>query len=202
MKNQLRAFGAFWRQQFGRFTLITAIAFLAIAVLAYAAGRIFPSFCDSVVAYFAEMIDSINVVDDAGNVSAVGLFLNNLRAVVVGALYGLIPFLYLPALSLGANAIILGALGAYYANNGLSLLLYLSGILPHGIFELPALVLGVACGICLCSNIDHYIRKNEKGIMKPLFLNVLRVLCLLVPLLALAAVMEACVTPLVMELFM
>ena len=52
------------------------------------------------------------------------------------------------------------------------------------------LVLSLAAGLCLCQNINHYIRKNEKGVMKPLMLNLLRVICLLVlPLLVVAAVM-------------
>ena len=65
------------------------------------------------------------------------------------------------------------------------------------------LVLSLAAGLCLCQNINHYIRKNEKGVMKPLMLNLLRVICLLVlPLLVVAAVMECYVTPQVMQLFM
>ena len=202
MKRQLRAVGDFWREQLGHFMLLSAAAFAAIAVLAFAAGRLFPDFCDTVVRSFSAMLDSSGVMDDTGDISILRLFLHNLQAVVVTTLYGLIPFIYLPALSLGVNAAVLGVLAAYYVDNGLSLLVYLAGILPHGIFELPALVAGMACGLCLCSNIDRYIRKNEKGVMKPLFLNLLRVLCLLVPLLLLAAVTEALVTPKVMALFL
>ena len=65
------------------------------------------------------------------------------------------------------------------------------------------LVLSLAAGLCLCRNINVYIRKNEKGIMKPLLLNILRVVVLLVvPLLVLAAVAETYVTPALMQLFM
>ena len=79
----------------------------------------------------------------------------------------------------------------------------LAGLVPHGIFEVPALLLSLAAGLCLCRNINRYIRCNEKGMMKPLLLDLLRVVGLLVvPLLALAAVMEAYVTPLAMQLFM
>ena len=202
MKRQFRALADFWRGQLGHFVAITAIAFLAITVLSYVAGRLMPELCTSVVHYFMEMITSGGVIDETGSISVVGLFLNNLRATLLTMLYGLIPFLYLPALSLGVNAILMGVMGAYYTNNGISLLLYLAGILPHGIFEIPALLLGMAGGLCLCSNINTYIRKNEKGVMKPLFLNLLRLSCLLLPLLAVAAVLEAYVTPLVMSLFL
>ncbi len=203
MKKHFCAIGDFWREQYGHFVGITAIAFLAIAVLAYIAGRFTPKLCDTIVTYFSQMIDSAGVMDEAGNISLVGLFLNNLRAMVLSVLYGFIPFLYLPALSLGVNAVILGVLAAYYSNSGISLLLYFAGILPHGIFELPALFLSLGAGLCLCKSINTYIRKNEKGIIKPLLLDILRVTVLLVlPLLLIAAVMESCVIPLVLQLCM
>ena len=202
MKRQLRALADFWRAQFGHFVCITAIAFLAILVLSYVAGLLFPGLCTSVVDYFSEIMASSGIMDDTGAVSPLGLFGNNLRATLATMLYGFIPFLYLPALSLGVNAIVLGVMAAYYTHNGISLLVFLSGILPHGIFEIPALLLSMASGLCLCKNINTYIRKNEKGVMKPLLLNLLRVACLLLPLLAVAAVLEAYVTPLVMSLFL
>lgn len=203
MKKHFCAIGTFWREQYGHFVGITAIAFLAIAVLAYIAGRFTPELCNTIVTYFSQMIDSAGVMDEAGNISLVGLFLNNLRTMVLSMLYGFIPFLYLPALSLGVNAVILGVLAAYYSNSGISLLLYFAGILPHGIFELHALFLSLGAGLCLCKSINTYIRKNEKGIIKPLLLDILRVTALLVlPLLLIAAVMESCVTPLVLQLCM
>ena len=94
---------------------------------------------------------------------------------------------------------------AYYVNNGVSLLVYLAGILPHGIFELTALMLAFAGGFLLCRQITQYVRSNTKGMMKPLMLNLLRVLDNPhqdIPLLAVAAVAEVYVTPHVMALFM
>ena len=203
MKNQLRAIGDFWRQEYGRFVGMTAIAFLVLTVLAYIAGRLFPDIPVTVMSYFNDMIDSSGIVQEDGSFSVLALLGSNVRAMVLSALYGFIPFLYLTALALGMNAIILGIFAAYFVNTGTSLLVYFAGILPHGIFELPALVLSLAAGLCLCQNINHYIRKNEKGVMKPLMLNLLRVICLLVlPLLVVAAVMECYVTPQVMQLFM
>ena len=124
-------------------------------------------------------------------------------ALVLSVLYGFIPFIYLPALSLGVNALLLGLFAAYFLNNGISILAYLGGILPHGIFELPALVISLACGIYLCSRINQYVRKNTKGMMVPTLKNIVRVLALTVlPLLAAAAAVEAYVTPAVMQFFL
>ena len=195
MKKQLRAIAAFWHREYGRFVGITALAFLALTVLAYIVGRLVPNVPVTIIRTFNESIADAGIIRDDGSFSALALFGNNLRAMVMTVLYGFIPFLYLPALSLGLNAAIIGMDGQW--------LLLLAGLVPHGIFEIPALLLSLAAGLCLCRNINRYIRCNEKGMMKPLLLDLLRVVGLLVvPLLALAAVMEAYVTPLAMQLFM
>lgn len=199
MKKQLRALGGFWREEYGRWVGMTAVAFLVLVVLSYIAGRLFPEIPATVLTYFNEVVADSGIVRDDGSFSALALFGNNLRAMVLSTLYGFIPFLYLPALSMGVNAILLGMVAS--SVNGQWLLLA-AGILPHGIFELPALCLSLAAGLCLCQNINRYIRKNEKGIMKPLLLNILRVTGLVViPLLVVAAIMESYVTPAVMQLF-
>lgn len=199
MKKQLRALGDFWREEYGRWVGMTAIAFLVLVVLSYIAGRLFPEIPAAILTYFNEVVADSGIVRDDGSFSALALFGNNLRAMVLSTLYGFIPFLYLPALSMGVNAILLGMVAS--SVNGQWLLLA-AGILPHGIFELPALCLSLAAGLCLCQNINRYIRKNEKGIMKPLLLNILRVTGLVViPLLVVAAIMESYVTPAVMQLF-
>lgn len=200
MKKQLRALGDFWREEYGRWVGMTAVAFLVLVVLSYIAGRLFPEIPATILTYFNEVVADSGIVRDDGSFSALALFGNNLRAMVLSTLYGFIPFLYLPALSMGVNAILLGMVAS--SVNGQWLLLA-AGILPHGIFELPALCLSLAAGLCLCQNINRYIRKNEKGVMKPLLLNILRVTGLVViPLLVVAAIMESYVTPAVMQLFM
>lgn len=199
MKKQLRALGDFWREEYGRWVGMTAVAFLVLVVLSYIAGRLFPEIPATILTYFNEVVADSGIVRDDGSFSAPALFGNNLRAMVLSTLYGFIPFLYLPALSMGVNAILLGMVAS--SVNGQWLLLA-AGILPHGIFELPALCLSLAAGLYLCQNINRYIRKNEKGIMKPLLLNILRVTGLVViPLLVVAAIMESYVTPAVMQLF-
>lgn len=200
MKKQFRALGGFWREEYGRWVGMTAVAFLVLVVLSYIAGRLFPEIPATILTYFNEVIADSGIVRDDGSFSALALFGNNLWAMVLSTLYGFIPFLYLPALSMGVNAILLGMVAS--SVNGQWLLLA-AGILPHGIFELPALCLSLAAGLCLCQNINRYIRKNEKGLMKPLLLNILRVTGLVViPLLVVAAIMESYVTPAVMQLFM
>ena len=100
------------------------------------------------------------------------------------------------------GGMLLGVMGGYYVNNGHSLLVYLAGILPHGIFELPALIISLALGFYLCEVVVTYVRKNTKGLVGTALKNIARVfLFWVVPLLMVAAATEAYITPLILHLF-
>ena len=203
LKQQHRALWRFYREEFGESLLITSAAFLVICLLAFGVGLFFKSLPDTIISYFQEMIQLEGLIDEDGGINLLALFGNNVRASAVSILYGFIPFLYLTALALGTNALILGVFAAYFVNSGTSLAVYFAGILPHGIFELSALLLAFACGFLLCRRTSQYVRKNTKGMMKPLMLDLLRVFIMhILPLLAAAAIMEVYVTPHVMALFM
>ena len=82
-------------------------------------------------------------------------------------------------------------------------LAYFAGIVPHGIFELPALILALSSGIYLCRKVTDYVRHNEKGVMGPLMKDLLRLFVMhIIPLLVAAAMMEAYVTPQLLKLFL
>lgn len=202
LRTQRQEMHLFFRQQYGRFVRMAAIVFAALIVLTFAAGLLLPRQAEGIVELFAQVMYESGVLDTEGSVQVLALFLNNLRAAALSALYGLIPFLFLPALPLGINAMVIGLFAAYYVQNGMSLLTFLAGVLPHGIFELPALVLGIALGLCLCRGLTDYVRKNTKGVMVPLFQNLLRVFAFwIVPLLAAAAILETYVTPIILQWF-
>ena len=56
MKKQLRAIAAFWHREYGRFFGITALAFLALTVLAYIVGRLVPNVPVTIIRTFNESI--------------------------------------------------------------------------------------------------------------------------------------------------
>ena len=202
LKQQHRALWRFYREELGEALLITAAAFVIIALLSFALGIFNRNIPEFVVNYFQQLLESNDIVTEDG-IDLLALFGNNLRACGVSILYGFIPFLYLTALALGTNALILGVFAAYFLNNGASLAVYFAGILPHGVFELSALLLAFAAGFLLCRRTTQYVRKNTKGMMKPLLLNLLRMFLMhILPLLAVAAVVEVYVTPQVMALFL
>lgn len=203
MKEQFTKLRQFYRGELSYHLFIATVAFCVMIVLSFILGMVWPSIASGAIQYFANMIKDAGLVDDEGAFSALGIFGNNIRAFVVTACYGFIPFVFLPVVSLALNGAILGLFAAFYVNNGQSLLVYLAGILPHGIFELPALVLAMSCGLYLCRVITDYVRFNRKGTVKNAVLNVCRVLVLnVLPLTAIAAVIEANVTSLILAHFM
>ena len=201
LKEQNRLTHEFCRGELSHFLHITACAFAALAVIGLVLGLVRPDLCSWMIGQFVQQMEDMGIQQADGHLSALMLLGNNLRASIACILYGFVPFLFLPALSLGVNAGLLGLLAAFYLQNDISLWYYLAGILPHGIFELPALVNALALGVSLCSHVTDFVRHNQKGVMVPLMLQMLRVLLLRVlPLLIVAAVMEAYVTPLVLAL--
>lgn len=203
LKKQHRALWQFYRETFGEALLMTAAAFLIICLLGFGVSLFNKSIPEFVVNYFSQMIQNSNIITDDGAIRFGALLGNNLRAAVFSVLYGFIPFIYLTALAVGMNALILGVLAAYYVSSGTSLLIYFAGVLPHGVFELSALLITFALGLLLCRRITQYVRKNTKGMMKPLLCNIARSFVMhVVPLLVVAAAVETYITPAVLALFM
>ena len=193
-----------WRNGYGEEARRAAIVAPLLALIGFAAAWFFPQLTDHVMGVLEQAIDSagLSSVTETRDMAA-AIFANNLTAAFSAILWGLIPFAYLAAFPLGFNFFLIGALGVYYVRSGSSLGVYLVGILPHGIFELPALVLAMSCGLYLCRVITDYVRFNRKGTVKPALANIARVLVLnVLPLTAIAAVIEANVTPLILAHFM
>lgn len=179
---------------------LTTAAFAVLIVGAFVAGLLFPQLPANITEQFSQVVDEAGIVDENGEFSAMAIFVHNLRAMAMSVGYGVVPFLHLPALLLGLNAIILGCMAAYYVNNGVSLLLYLAGLVPHGIFEIPAIILSLACGLYLCTYLTGRIFRRERTPRQPVFRWIVQVFCLvIVPLLLAAALVEAYLTPLILN---
>lgn len=139
-----------------------------------------------------------DVIQD-GVVSVWRLFLSNLRASFLMMAMGAIPFLFLPAVALIENAVIIGIVGAL----GMGWETLVVGLLPHGIFEIPAILLATTLGFYLCLRlILKIVSPNREEIsLKQTFLDAIRCfLLVVVPLLAIAAVIESYVTPWLLSL--
>lgn len=141
-------------------------------------------------------LDSLFSSFQTPEMNASALLWNNITACVVAIALGLIPFLFLTLFVLFWNAVIIGALIGVWTASGMSAGALAAGLLPHGIFEIPAMILSFALGFTLCRKISARIcrRRNARPLLA--IRNTLMLFALVVlPLLAVAAALECWVTP-------
>lgn len=204
LKEEYRMTFTFLKQRMGKANLLMCVLFVVICagswVLAYSQEELM----SSVMKMIIDMFNSKDVLVANGNISAVGLIVNNLEACLISALLGMIPFLFLPMVSLVMNGAIIGVMGAFMQYGGVPMTAFAAGLIPHGIFEIPALLLSMALGCYICWQITKkMIGKNPELNMLDLALPVLRIyILIIVPLILIAGVVEAYITPMVMNMFM
>ena len=204
LKEHLHLLGQFLQTDFRKILLGCALAMAAAVLLGFLLGYLSPEAVNMVLEQFMAMVEESGIMDSAGNLSPFGLLTNNWTAMLIAVIYGFVPFLYLPVFTLAVNSMLIGLMAAWYQSSGFSMGLFLAGILPHGIFELPALIIASACGVCLCRNMCRLVTSSPNRVpMVDLLSDLLRVMLLMVlPMTVAAAFLEAYVTPVVMALFM
>ena len=134
-------------------------------------------------------------------INAPFLFMNNTRAVALIFLAGLVSFSVLGVLLYMLNIGLIGGVYALLELLGLQPLpIFLAGVLPHGIFELPALMIGAAVVLYMgVAIVTPQTGKSMGEVIIELFADWTKIfLGLVVPLLAVAAVIEAYITPVIL----
>ena len=180
----------------------TAAAFGVLTLLGFAVSLARPELAQQTLQNFAAQVEQLGLTDDVPQSQMMAtLFFNNITASLLSMLYGLIPFLPLSALALGTNALMLGAFAAIYQQQGIGLGVYVLGVLPHGIFELSALILSCALGLLICrTGTERILKKSDTPFFRRV-LDCIRVfLTFSVPLLLVAALIETYVTPALLNL--
>ena len=129
------------------------------------------------------------------------IFTNNFRASVImilgGLLLGLLPALYVFANGALVGFVLLMVTVETHAN---PILVFLAGILPHGIFEIPAYLIATAFGFRITKVLVRSIAaKENKESWKQLLQDAVAVLLWVMLLLLLAAYMESHVTPIILH---
>lgn len=94
---------------------------------------------------------------------ALTLFYHNARASVIAVVAGLVPFLFLPILDPFINGGVLGLLASVGKHQGLDVArLFLTKVLPHGVFELTAVLYATSLGLYLSAEMGKKARKAWK----------------------------------------
>ncbi|MCI8270840.1 MAG: stage II sporulation protein M [Erysipelotrichaceae bacterium] len=202
LKKQYSICFAFFVDELKRIILMTAFAAVILTLVSTLYVKNNPDVGWEWMRNFIASMSFTEVFDDAGNLSVVGLLLNNVRACMAAIGLGIIPFLFLPVIALVTNSAIIGTLFGLSMELGLPIGTMIAGILPHGIFEIPALIMAISLGIYVCKGITMRILKKREGSLREDLADAGRFLALIIlPLIITAAVIEAYITPLVIEMF-
>ena len=114
LKYQIGGLKDSWQNGLSGEALRAAIAFPVLVVLAFVLCMAFPTLREGLLSYVFAAMDGTGALNEDGTLSAMAIFSNNLRATVFIMAYGLIPFIQLPAMALGVNAMVIGVLAAWY----------------------------------------------------------------------------------------
>lgn len=128
------------------------------------------------------------------------IFLNNLIKsffiLFLGFLFGILPMIFIVV-----NGVALGSF-AFFAQKEIGLFLFLVGVLPHGIIELPVLIMVSSLGFVLGHLFFKSIKKKDFKDLKVVANKAILVFWYTIfPLLLIAALLEVSLTPFLLSLF-
>ncbi len=200
LKEQYREAWTFFNQRVRRPFLFCVTLFVVTGVASWLLLLLYPATAYELFQQLSALIQEKGITQSDGSLALGRLLWNNLQASLFSIFYGLIPFLCISCLSVFLNAAILGVVAAMYSLIGLSPVLFAAGILPHGIFEIPALLLSGALGLRLCITLTRMILKKYGPLeFQETLYGLLQLYFLwIVPLFILAAIIECTVTPLLL----
>ncbi len=192
-----------------RYLLAAALLFVVGILLGVYAAIYYPELIQQAMAQLQEQLQRLG---ESIFTSQLGqgiwvLFLHNLRAAVLIALVGVVLGIY-PTFTMLLNGLIIGVVGVITVR-ATSLTAFLAGILPHGIFEIPAIVIGAGIGLRLGLAPLFNRQRSPFATPKPNawqgyrseLANAFKLLIICAGLLLVAAIVEVAITPRLMGLF-
>lgn len=176
---------------------IAGLLLLGGILCGFALTLLLPEVVEGLFALIYESLSELGetiFVEQGGLQGTVTLFWHNFRAAIGMAVMGVAFGLY-PLLGITLNGFIVGMVLAISLSQG-QLLVFFVGILPHGVFEIPALIIAAGAGLYLGWGPR---RKSWSGYRAALR-HVVDPLLLASAMLVMAAFIEVGVTPLLLSL--
>lgn len=176
--------------------IVTFLLFFATMMVGWVAAAQNPSVGEDLLKLFekevAGQMDGTNQSD-----MCLKLFLNNLQACILlflgGATFGILTIFIM-----SLNGIVIGAI-MELVHKDHSPLFVAAAILPHGIFEIPAFIISGALGILLAQSlVAEWYGTGDTAAAAQAFARLF--LAIVLPLVAVAALVEAFITPVVIHL--
>jgi uncharacterized membrane protein SpoIIM required for sporulation len=194
--------------------VITFLVFLAASVAYYCYYANHP---EKTLSKYHEIQKNIPLRTATGWKLALSLFIHNTKVTFFDIALGLIPVLFLPLLKMMTMCSFLGIMSAWAHVNGQNILNQVAlHTLPHGFIELPAAVYSYSLGIVMCFKISKKLlapfnpfpwkakqsplfgekRKESEPLSSFIFHCFKNLLLIIVPLVFIAALIEAFITAL------
>jgi stage II sporulation protein M len=178
------------------YILFSSFIFLFAVFSGYSFAQNFPEETQKII---EELKEFFSVSEDETSLQMfLFIFENNViklfTVIFLGVFAGLIPLL-----SVWGNGMILGIF-AQIISQELSWSFFILGILPHGIIEIPVLILSTAIGIRIGKIAVWRLFGRNKNFTKEFTKAIKFYILVLVPLLFIAALIEAFITPIILEI--
>ena len=174
------------------FSLLTLLFFVS-TLSGYISAMVNPENAESVVGHFFTQFEFVKELDPLKLFALI--FLNNslksLLAMVTGFFFGIFPVLFI-----FLNGFFIGVV-VFVKSQEIGLPNVILLLLPHGIFEIPAVLLASSYGVWLGGIFYEKVRGEDVSIGDAYRLALKKFLTRIVPVLLLAAFIETFVTPLV-----
>lgn len=187
-----RTLWEYWNDGFAAYISIALFLYAGLLFAGYFVCRFVPGLGQQTAAVYGSFTEMMGLTQQSGIVLLLVLFLGKLAFSAGTFLLGFIPFIPIGTLLALLQAWVLGAFAAYCGEVGAGLRFYITGIIPHGIFEIPAQILALAAGLHLyCTMTEKVVTGGRTGAITHTMHNGLKVIgILIVPLLLLAVLME------------
>ncbi len=183
-----------------RFILISFLIFSLSVLYGYFFALFLPSQADLIIKNFQESFSSL--IELSSFFQFLIIFLNNtlvaFLAVFLGLIIGVFPFLVL-----FLNGTLLGVM-IYFSKVNISLFAFIALVLPHGIIEIPVIIISCAVGfnlgVVFLRELRNKFNKEKRNpgqlkIIKKEAINAFSFfLTIIIPFLLLAAAIEAFIT--------
>lgn len=197
----------YFREKYFKIFIFVLITYILFALLSHIVLVNNPVESQKKFVELAKIISEKIPINATGFELCLAIFINNLKVSLFSILFGLIPFVFFPIVGAMANGFNTGIITSAIYIEGLKLGSFLLfAIAPHGVFELPSVLYSVSIGIFLSLQISKRILRGYESSDEPFYLIWKRILRtwvgVIIPLLLVAAIIEAFITPLLVKVFL
>jgi stage II sporulation protein M len=165
-----------------RFTFAIIIIFIIFSFIGFFIPAS-PQIEEAIITFIQELIEKTKDMSQTELISFI--FTNNIQSSFLGMIFGIVLGIF-PIMTTIINGYLLGYIAAITTNT--ESLWYLWRILPHGIFELPAVFISLGLGLKLSTFI--FQKEKIKSLKIYLIKSIKTFILVIIPLLIIAAIIE------------